>query len=84
MLLHLSIAILAAFSPIAVSDAVPKFDIARECFFEGGSTIEHDRCSEDEGAALRDLQQTWAQFPGGVCRIVAEITIWATLVAVRR
>ena len=84
MLAHLPIVILASFPLTTVADGVPKFDIARECFFEGGSTIEHDRCSEDEGAALRDLQQTWAQFPGGVCRIVAEITIWATLVAVRR
>jgi hypothetical protein len=30
MLLHPPIAILAAFSPFAVSDAVPKFDIVRE------------------------------------------------------
>jgi hypothetical protein len=76
MLLHLPIAILAAFSPVAVSDTVPKFDILRECRFEGGSTVEHDRCSEDEGAALRDLQQTWAQFPGADKRnCIVEATI---------
>jgi hypothetical protein len=64
MLLHLPIAILLTLSPIHVSDSVPQFDIARECRFEGGSTVEYGRCAEDEGAALRDLQQAWAQFPG--------------------
>jgi hypothetical protein len=62
MLLHLPIAILAAFSPVAVSDAVPKFDIVRECRFERGSTAEVDRCSNDEDAALRELEKVWAQF----------------------
>jgi hypothetical protein len=47
-----------------VSDTVPKFDIVRECRFEGGSAVELDRCSEDEGAALRELQPAWAQFAG--------------------
>jgi hypothetical protein len=64
MLLHLPIAILAAFSPVAVSDAVPKFDIVRECRFEGGSTVEFDRCSQDEAAALEQLKANWAQFTG--------------------
>jgi len=62
MLLHLPIAILAAFSPVAVSDAVPKFDIVRECRFEGGSAVELDRCSQDEAAALEQLKANWAQF----------------------
>jgi hypothetical protein len=64
MLLHLPIAILVAFSPVAVSDAVPKFDIGRECRFEGGSTADINRCSDDEGAALRQLETEWAQFVG--------------------
>ena len=64
MLLHLPIVIMATLSPIAVSETVPKFDIVKECRFEGGSTVEVDRCSEDEGAALRDLQQDWIQFAG--------------------
>jgi len=64
MLLHLPIAILAAFSPVAVSDAVPKFDIVRECRFEGGSTADIDRCSDGESAALRQLETEWAQFVG--------------------
>ena len=64
MLLHLPIAILAAFSPVAISDAVPKFDIVRECRFEGASTVEFDRCSDDESAALRQLETEWAQFAG--------------------
>jgi hypothetical protein len=65
MLLRLPIAILAAFSPVPVSDAVPKFDIVRECRFEGGSTLEEfDRCSQDEAAALEQLKANWAQFVG--------------------
>jgi len=64
MLLYLPIVIMAMLSPVAVSDTVPKFDIVTECRFEGGSTVELDRCSEDEGAAFRELQQAWAQFAG--------------------
>ena len=64
MLLHLPIAILATLSPVAVSDTVPKFDIVRECRFEGGSTVEFDRCSQDEAAALEQLKANWAQFTG--------------------
>jgi hypothetical protein len=62
MLLHLPIAILASLSPIAVSDAVPKFDILKECRFEGGSTAIFDRCSHDEADALAKLQTEWPQF----------------------
>ncbi len=62
MLLHLSIAMLASLSPIAVSDAVPRFDIAKECRSEGGSTVAFDRCSHDETEALQQLQAEWPQF----------------------
>jgi hypothetical protein len=62
MLLHLPIAILATLSPIAVSDTVPKFDTVRECNFEGGPRADVARCSRDEAAALRQLQQAWAQY----------------------
>src|ERR1700747_2011583 len=64
MLLHLPIVILATFSPVAISDTVPKFDIVRECRFEGGSATEFDRCSDDENAALRQLEREWTQFVG--------------------
>ena len=64
MLLHLPIAILATFSPIAVSDTVPKFDIVRECRIEGGPSADVARCSRDEAAALRQLQEGWAQYAG--------------------
>jgi hypothetical protein len=64
MLLHLPIAILATFSPVAVSDAVPNFDIVRECRFEGGATVEFDRCSQDEAAALEQLKANWTEFTG--------------------
>ena len=62
MLLHLPIAILTTLSPIPVSDAVPKFDIAKECRFEGGSTAIFNRCSHDETEALQQLQAEWSQF----------------------
>jgi hypothetical protein len=66
MLVHLPILMMAAtFTPVAVSDTVPKFDIARECRFEGASGVDYDRCSADEGAALQQLQNTWTQFGGG-------------------
>ena len=64
MFLHLPIAILATLSPIAVSDAVPKFDVVRECNFEGGASLDLDRCSRDEAAALRQLREAWAQYAG--------------------
>src|ERR1700740_1273785 len=64
MLLHLPIVILATLSPIAVSDTVPKFDVGRECRVEGGSTTAVARCARDEAAALRRLQEAWAQYAG--------------------
>jgi hypothetical protein len=64
MLLHLPIVILTTLSPIHVSDAVPKFDIAKECRFEGGTSATFDRCSHDEAEALQQLQAEWPQFAG--------------------
>jgi hypothetical protein len=64
MLLHLPIVMLATFSPIAVSDTVPKLNIARECRFEGGSTAVFDRCSRDEADAFQQLETEWPQFAG--------------------
>jgi hypothetical protein len=64
MLLHLPIVILATLSPVAVSDTVPQFDIARECRFEGGSAENVDRCSQDEAAALGQLKAEWTQLMG--------------------
>ena len=64
MLLHLPIAILATLSPIAVSDTMPKFDTVRECRIEGGPSVDVARCSRDETAALRQLQEAWSQYAG--------------------
>jgi hypothetical protein len=64
MLLHLPIVMPATLSPVTVSNTVPKFDIVKECRFEGGSIVDLDRCSDDEGDALRDLQKAWTQFAG--------------------
>ena len=83
MLLHPPIVILATLSPVAVSDAVPKFDIGRECRFEGGSTADIDRCSDDESAALRQLETEWAQFTGvdkSTCLAVATAAGFASYV----
>jgi hypothetical protein len=62
MLIHLPIAILTTLSPVPVSDAVPKFDIVKECRFEGGSSVVFNRCSHDEADALADLKNEWPQF----------------------
>jgi hypothetical protein len=62
MLLHLPIIMLATLSPIAVSDTVPKLDIAKECRFEGGTSAVFDRCSKDESDAFQQLQTEWPQF----------------------
>ena len=76
MLLHLPIAILATLSPIPVSSTVPSFDMARECRFEAGSTVDFDCCSRDEVGALRQLQQEWTQFAGAYKKTcVGETTI---------
>jgi hypothetical protein len=62
MLLHLPLAILTMLSPIAVSDTVPKFNIVRECSFEGGSAADFARCSRDEAAAFRQLHEAWSLY----------------------
>jgi hypothetical protein len=83
MLLHLPIAILATLTPVAVSDTVPKFDIVRECRLEGGSTVEFDRCSQDEAEALEQLTSNWAQFTGvdkSSCLSVATVGGFASYV----
>ena len=62
MLLHRSVAILMTLSPIALSQSVPQFNIARECQFESGSTAVFEQCSRDETTALSRLRTEWAQF----------------------
>jgi hypothetical protein len=64
MLVHLPIVILSTLWPVAVSDTVPKFDIARECRYEGGSTAELDHCSRDEAVAFEQLKNEWSRFVG--------------------
>ena len=62
MLIHLPIVILASLHSIPVADAVPKFDIARECRSEGGPPEVQQRCAADEAQARDQLQKEWAQF----------------------
>jgi len=67
MFLHLPIAMMAMFSPVAVSDTIPTFDIARECRFESDSTVADstvafDRCSKDEADARQKLGEEWTKF----------------------
>jgi hypothetical protein len=62
MLTHLPIIILTSLHPTLIADAVPKFDIARECQFEIGSKEELNRCVTDETQARAKLQTEWKQF----------------------
>jgi hypothetical protein len=62
MLIHLPIIILTSLHPIAMADAAPKFDIARECQAEGGTTEMQKRCLDDETQARDQLQTEWPQF----------------------
>ena len=63
MLIHLPIIILASLHATPVADALPKFDIARECWFESGTKAEQERCMTDETQARDQLQTEWTQFP---------------------
>ena len=65
MLIHLPIIILTSLHPIAVADAVPQFDIARECQAEGGTKEMEQRCASDEMHARDQLQAEWVQFSPG-------------------
>ena len=62
MLIHLPIIILTSLHPTPIADAVPKFDIARECQFEIGSKVELNRCVTHETKAREKLQTEWKQF----------------------
>jgi hypothetical protein len=64
MLLHLPILILTTLSPIAISDTIPKFDIAKGCRFESQTSEGFERCSHDEADALERLEKEWPQFVG--------------------
>jgi hypothetical protein len=44
-----------------IADSVPKFDIARECRFEGGSQAVLAKCAEDEAAARDQVHPVWIQ-----------------------
>jgi hypothetical protein len=65
MLIHLPIIILTSLHPIAIADAVPKFDIARECRAEDGSKPVQERCAADETQARDQLEKEWIQFSPG-------------------
>ena len=62
MLIHLPIIILTSLHPIAIADAVPKFDIVRECQGEGGTKEMQQRCVDDEMQARNQVQAEWIQF----------------------
>src|SRR5437879_4671615 len=46
----------SALHPTPIADAVPKFDIARECQFEGGPKQSQERCAADESQARDQVQ----------------------------
>ena len=62
MLIHLPIIVLTSLHPTPIADAVPKFEIARECQFEGGLKVDLDRCVTDETQAREQLQTEWKRF----------------------
>ena len=62
MLVHLPIVILTSMYPIPIADAVPKFNISRECQSEGGTKDTQDKCAKDETQARDQLQKEWTQF----------------------
>ena len=59
MLFHLPIVILATLSPIAVSEAIPRLDVEKECRFEGGSSEIFNRCMHDESEAQKEVEALW-------------------------
>ena len=62
MLIHLPIIVLTSLHPTPIADAVPEFDLARECRFESGSKEEEKRCTDDETQARGRLQTEWTQY----------------------
>jgi NAD-dependent SIR2 family protein deacetylase len=74
MLIHLPIIILTSLHVIPVADAVPKFDILRECRNEGGDTEIQKRCTEDESQARNQLQTEWTQFTSDARRLCMQET----------
>jgi hypothetical protein len=83
MLLHLPIVILTTLSPVAISDAPPRFDIAKECRFESESSKAFDRCARDEGDALKQLETEWPQFvrtDRTTCEVEATVAGFASYV----
>jgi hypothetical protein len=79
MLIHLPIIILTSLHPIAVADAVPQFDIARECRDEGETKEMLQRCTDDEVQARKQLHAEWMQFsPGAIVQCNGETNIDGT------
>jgi hypothetical protein len=62
MLIHLPIIILTSLHPTPIPDAMPKFEIGRECQFEGGLKADLNSCVTDETQAREQLQTEWKQF----------------------
>jgi hypothetical protein len=60
MLIHLPIIILTSLHPTAAANAVPQFDIVRECHGEGGTKQTEQRCTTDEMNARDHLRAEWA------------------------
>jgi hypothetical protein len=76
MLIHLPIIILASLHPIAIADAVPQFDIVRECQGEGGTKETEQRCATHEMRARDQLRAEWVQFsPSSKLQCIEETNI---------
>ncbi|MDB5582094.1 MAG: hypothetical protein JWR80_7270 [Bradyrhizobium sp.] len=79
MLLHLPIIILTSLHPVPIADAIPQFDIERECRAEGGTKEMEQRCTNDEMHARNQLQAEWLQFsPSAKLQCTGEASIDGT------
>jgi hypothetical protein len=61
MLNPIQLFLFASLPLVPIADSLPKFDIARQCQFDGGSKVEQERCAQEEAAARDQLQPVWNQ-----------------------
>jgi hypothetical protein len=66
MLIRLPIIILTSLHPVAIADAIPRFDIVQECRGEGGTRETEQSCSTDEMHARDQPKTEWVQYGPGV------------------
>jgi hypothetical protein len=70
MLLDLPFVIPATLLPAAISDTLPKFDIAKECRFGSELSKAFGRCSHDEAGTLLEASGTTRNECGRQTRMI--------------